>query len=302
MITREAARPRAGRHPGAGAPDAPPVDGEPRRPVRRAAPRQVREPPEDGLLQAARRGEPDRPARARRRSARGVIVMSAGNLAQGVAYAARQAGVRCWVSMLADGVRREDRRGAGLRRRGRPPPGSRDLVRGGRGAPGAARGGPHRRVGGRRPDRRLRLDRRRDPGGPPGRGGRRGAGGRGHPDLGHRRRDQAPPAERAGGRGGVPAGPARARLGRRGQAAVAQARAEHRRRALVAHDQRPGGGHGRPVRRRPRRGVGGRDPGRDAGAPPAGEAPGRGRGRRGRRGAPGRPDGARRAAGSSRPC
>jgi threonine dehydratase len=31
---------------------------------------------------------------------RGVIVMSAGNLAQGVAYAARQAGVRCWVSML----------------------------------------------------------------------------------------------------------------------------------------------------------------------------------------------------------
>ncbi len=27
--------------------------------------------------------------------------MSAGNLAQGVAYAARQAGVRCWVSMLA---------------------------------------------------------------------------------------------------------------------------------------------------------------------------------------------------------
>jgi threonine dehydratase len=32
---------------------------------------------------------------------RGVIVMSAGNLAQGVAYAARQAGVRCWVSMLA---------------------------------------------------------------------------------------------------------------------------------------------------------------------------------------------------------
>ncbi len=32
--------------------------------------------------------------------ARGVIVMSAGNLAQGVAYAARQAGVRCWVSML----------------------------------------------------------------------------------------------------------------------------------------------------------------------------------------------------------
>ena len=32
---------------------------------------------------------------------RGVIVMSAGNLAQGVAYAARQAGVRCWVSMLS---------------------------------------------------------------------------------------------------------------------------------------------------------------------------------------------------------
>jgi threonine dehydratase len=32
---------------------------------------------------------------------RGVIVMSAGNLAQGVAWAARQAGVRCWVSMLA---------------------------------------------------------------------------------------------------------------------------------------------------------------------------------------------------------
>ena len=32
---------------------------------------------------------------------RGVLVMSAGNLAQGVAYAARQAGVRCWVSMLA---------------------------------------------------------------------------------------------------------------------------------------------------------------------------------------------------------
>src|SRR5262245_48293247 len=32
---------------------------------------------------------------------RGVIVMSAGNLAQGVAYAARQAGVHCWVSMLA---------------------------------------------------------------------------------------------------------------------------------------------------------------------------------------------------------
>jgi threonine dehydratase len=31
---------------------------------------------------------------------RGVIVMSAGNLAQGVAYAAHQAGVRCWVSML----------------------------------------------------------------------------------------------------------------------------------------------------------------------------------------------------------
>ena len=31
---------------------------------------------------------------------RGVIVMSAGNLAQGVAYAAREAGVRCWVSML----------------------------------------------------------------------------------------------------------------------------------------------------------------------------------------------------------
>ena len=31
---------------------------------------------------------------------RGVIVMSAGNLAQGVAYAARQAGVRCWVVML----------------------------------------------------------------------------------------------------------------------------------------------------------------------------------------------------------
>ena len=30
----------------------------------------------------------------------GVIVMSAGNLAQGVAYAARQAGVRCWVVML----------------------------------------------------------------------------------------------------------------------------------------------------------------------------------------------------------
>ena len=32
---------------------------------------------------------------------RGVLVMSAGNLAQGVAYAARQAGVGCWVSMLA---------------------------------------------------------------------------------------------------------------------------------------------------------------------------------------------------------
>jgi threonine dehydratase len=32
---------------------------------------------------------------------RGVIVMSAGNLAQGVAYAACQAGVHCWVSMLA---------------------------------------------------------------------------------------------------------------------------------------------------------------------------------------------------------
>ena len=48
----------------------------------------------------------------------------------------------------------------------------------------------------------------------------------------------------------------------------------------------------RPVRRRPRRGVGGRDPGRDAGAPPASEAPGRGRGGRGRRGAPGRPGGA----------
>ena len=32
---------------------------------------------------------------------RGVLVMSAGNLAQGVAYAARQAGVPCWVSMLA---------------------------------------------------------------------------------------------------------------------------------------------------------------------------------------------------------
>jgi threonine dehydratase len=31
---------------------------------------------------------------------RGLIVMSAGNLAQGVAYAARQAGVRCWVVML----------------------------------------------------------------------------------------------------------------------------------------------------------------------------------------------------------
>ena len=31
---------------------------------------------------------------------RGVIVMSAGNLAQGVAYAARQAGVHCWVVML----------------------------------------------------------------------------------------------------------------------------------------------------------------------------------------------------------
>ena len=31
---------------------------------------------------------------------RGVMVMSAGNLAQGVAYAAREAGVRCWVSML----------------------------------------------------------------------------------------------------------------------------------------------------------------------------------------------------------
>ena len=31
---------------------------------------------------------------------RGVIVMSAGNLAQGVAYAARRAGVHCWVVML----------------------------------------------------------------------------------------------------------------------------------------------------------------------------------------------------------
>ncbi len=31
---------------------------------------------------------------------RGVIVMSAGNLGQGVAYAARRAGVRCWVVML----------------------------------------------------------------------------------------------------------------------------------------------------------------------------------------------------------
>src|SRR5262245_6000835 len=31
---------------------------------------------------------------------RGIIVMSAGNLAQGLAYAARQAGVRCWVVML----------------------------------------------------------------------------------------------------------------------------------------------------------------------------------------------------------
>ena len=31
---------------------------------------------------------------------RGVVVMSAGNLAQGVAYAARRAGVRCWVVML----------------------------------------------------------------------------------------------------------------------------------------------------------------------------------------------------------
>jgi len=31
---------------------------------------------------------------------RGVIVMSAGNLAQGVAYAARRAGVRCWAVML----------------------------------------------------------------------------------------------------------------------------------------------------------------------------------------------------------
>ena len=31
---------------------------------------------------------------------RGVVVMSAGNLAQGVAYAARRAGVRCWAVML----------------------------------------------------------------------------------------------------------------------------------------------------------------------------------------------------------
>src|SRR5262249_39383092 len=48
--------------------------------------------PRGGLNRIAQLGPEDK--------RRGVIVMSAGNLAQGVAYAARQAGVRCWVSML----------------------------------------------------------------------------------------------------------------------------------------------------------------------------------------------------------
>jgi threonine dehydratase len=48
--------------------------------------------PRGGLNRIAQLGAEERQ--------RGVIVMSAGNLAQGVAYAARQAGVRCWVVML----------------------------------------------------------------------------------------------------------------------------------------------------------------------------------------------------------
>ena len=99
MITREQLDRARAVIQGAGAPDAPPVDGKPRRPVRRAAPRQVREPPEDGILKP--RGGVNRIAQlSAEEKRRGVIVMSAGNLAQGVAYAARQAGVRCWVSML----------------------------------------------------------------------------------------------------------------------------------------------------------------------------------------------------------
>jgi threonine dehydratase len=49
--------------------------------------------PRGGLNRIAQLGPEDK--------RRGVIVMSAGNLAQGVAWAAREAGVRCWVSMLA---------------------------------------------------------------------------------------------------------------------------------------------------------------------------------------------------------
>ena len=48
--------------------------------------------PRGGLNLVARLGDAEK--------RRGVVVMSAGNLAQGVAYAARRAGVRCWVVML----------------------------------------------------------------------------------------------------------------------------------------------------------------------------------------------------------
>ena len=48
--------------------------------------------PRGGLNRIARLGAEERQ--------RGVIVMSAGNLAQGVAYAARQVGVSCWAVML----------------------------------------------------------------------------------------------------------------------------------------------------------------------------------------------------------
>ena len=63
-------------------------------------PPQAREPAADQRLQAARRRQRRRDARRRAERARGVWTISAGNAGQGVAYAARKAGVPCTVVVI----------------------------------------------------------------------------------------------------------------------------------------------------------------------------------------------------------
>ena len=79
-----------------------------------------REPPADGLVQGARRDQHDRPPARARRCAPGVVAASAGNHAQAVACAARDAGARAVLVMPEERAGLEGRGGAPVRRRGAP--------------------------------------------------------------------------------------------------------------------------------------------------------------------------------------